>query len=251
MKQLKLLSMLLLAALSFAVTSCGSDDDELNGVYQQYVGSWYCSVPGNLGSVTLEIKENKTYSAVYTYGSTSKTISGAVDLKDNGEIFGLKNFFKVDYYNEVTSGYSNTTVDYIAGELWLDVDYFNYSDKTEWRFTRLNQGTDSGASTVSSKIVGTWQSVEHDDWGGSTIYSSTFSSDGTFTDYLVIGGKKSNRMSGEFTFTGSTLKYLDDSNVVSEWGSEYTVTFSSDGKTMTFTNSTLNSYGGKIIFKKQ
>lgn len=250
MKQLKILTMLLLTALSFAVTSCGgSDDDEPKGVYQQCIGSWYCNIPGNLGSVTLEIKDNETYSAVYTNGSQSKTITGSV--YDGGKYFSLDRFFEVNRYADVVSSYISTTANYIAGELWLDVPCYNSDYDTEWRFTRLNQGSDSGTSTVSSKIVGTWQSVEHDDWGGSTIYSSTFNADGTFTDYLVIGGKKNNKMSGEFTFTGNTLKYLDDSNVVSEWGSEYTVTFSSDGKTMTFTNSTLNSYGGKIVFKKQ
>ncbi len=95
-------------------------------------------------------------------------------------------------------------------------------------------------------FVGSWQGSDGDD-----TFFVTLSADGTYTDYLVVGGQKESKASGKYTVTGDKLSVPSNSNFANAWGqSVITMTFSGENK-MSWTNSLMNSWGVSLTFNRK
>lgn len=94
-------------------------------------------------------------------------------------------------------------------------------------------------------FVGTWEGSD-----GSDSFAIVLGEDGSYTDYMLVGGQRKNSKSGKYSVNGDKITVPTNSNLYNAWA-EVTYTFSVSGKNMTITCPLMIDWGQKLTLTKQ
>lgn len=107
------------------------------------------------------------------------------------------------------------------------------------------ENTEQGGEYAGKNFVGTWEGSD-----GSDSFALVLGEDGSYTDYLVINGKRLYPVSGKYSVSGNKITVPSNSNLYDAWGEiAYTMTVS--GSKMTLSCSLMENWGQKLVLTKQ
>lgn len=241
MKTLTKLMSLLLICSTLLCYSCSSGDSYSNEVTDtnddaeyEIVGVWKAefNIKGEIGTCDLQINKNKT--AAYYWKSNKQTETRTLRWSYH------VSYWTFDDFTPLAIVYDKMTL--VGNKLVASSYASSYDDIVFYR-----EGESSGSDKYSGKdFVGTWQGSD-----GSDEFVIQLDADGSFTDWLVINGNKTNKTTGQYTVEGTTLTAPNSSNLTNAWGNKpYTISFSGSNK-MTLTNSLMNDYNQKLVLNRK
>lgn len=102
----------------------------------------------------------------------------------------------------------------------------------------------SSANPAFAPYVGTWNGSDSSD-----VVVAQFGADGSYTDWLIINGRRTEEQKGRYEVSGSTVTIPSNSNLNNLWGRTYTVKFN-NSKKMTWTNALMNDWHETWVFEK-
>lgn len=150
MKRLKFLTLVIIGLSIISLTSCNKDDDTMEDIRNQYVGTWNYIQSGSLTLYqngqsigTVPINEN---------GSMSITKSGENDLIINGQRFtvsGTHLSSDPESITETTNGVNIVATSNSNGTLGSNIITINSSITGTWNNSNGDSGNLSGSMTTT------------------------------------------------------------------------------------------------------
>lgn len=238
--------LMLVATFSLTFTACGSDDDEPNNDKKyEIVGTWTHVYTESTPSVTETWDVNKNGQIITTFTQSGKTIKSEDTTWE---------YFSSDYYWYIGKGSSP----YFKNSDGVISFSYRYPTKAVITGNKLlfngkiytREGEVGGSDTdiyTGQPFVGTWQGGN--DWNEFYI---VLGADGSYTDYAVDGGQKSNKFTGKYRVSGDRIFEPEGCNLYNTWSSEgQGFKYNISGNKMTLSDALTNKFNEPIVLTRQ